>query len=232
MALPTTGPISMAQIQAEFGGPNYSLSTYYRGAGYTSANNTNVPASGLISLSNFRGAVKVVPGSRSFGVGTTSFTVPIYSQITFDLSAGGGGGGGPAASVNPPLGPGGTGGASYVSSAVAYGGTGGSNGHSLSVTGAPGAHGTATGGNQNITAGGAPGGGGGASYYGQASGGAGGYGARVIRTWYAGEAGAPVPGSVIGVVIGGGGAGAPPNYPGAGNYGGAGGNGYGSASWS
>lgn len=55
MTLPSTGPISFSAIQSEMGGANsISLSEYYRGA-YTSINNTGVPASGKISLSNLRG---------------------------------------------------------------------------------------------------------------------------------------------------------------------------------
>lgn len=56
MTLPASGPISFSDIQSEMGGQNpISLSEYYRGA-YTSANNTGVPTSGAIGLSNLRGA--------------------------------------------------------------------------------------------------------------------------------------------------------------------------------
>jgi hypothetical protein len=56
MTLPASGPISFSDIQSEMGGQNpISLSEYYRGA-YTSANNTGVPTSGTIDLSNLRGA--------------------------------------------------------------------------------------------------------------------------------------------------------------------------------
>lgn len=59
MALPPSGTITLTQIQAEFGGSNpISLSEYYRGGGLVTSNNTNVPTSGTISLSNFYGAVK------------------------------------------------------------------------------------------------------------------------------------------------------------------------------
>ena len=59
MALPTSGPISLQMIRDEFGGPTpVSLGNYYRGGGLVpnSAANANVPTSGPISLSNFRGA--------------------------------------------------------------------------------------------------------------------------------------------------------------------------------
>lgn len=59
MALPSSGPLTFAQIQAEFGGANpISLSEYYRGGAYVSTNNTNVPTSGVITVSNFYGAVQ------------------------------------------------------------------------------------------------------------------------------------------------------------------------------
>lgn len=59
MALPSSGSISFADIQAEFGGANpISLSEYYRGGSYVTSNNTSVPISGIIQLNNFYGAVK------------------------------------------------------------------------------------------------------------------------------------------------------------------------------
>ena len=54
MALPGSGTITIAQIAAEFGGDApHSLSEYYRGGSYTTSNNTNVPTSGAISLTDF-----------------------------------------------------------------------------------------------------------------------------------------------------------------------------------
>lgn len=59
MALPSSGPLSLAQIQGEFGGSNpISLSEYYRNGGLVTSNNTNVPTGGTISISNFYGAVR------------------------------------------------------------------------------------------------------------------------------------------------------------------------------
>jgi hypothetical protein len=59
MALPSSGQLTMAQIQTEFGGSNpASLSEYYRDGSYVTSNNTNVPTSGQISLNNFYGAQK------------------------------------------------------------------------------------------------------------------------------------------------------------------------------
>lgn len=61
MALPVSGPLSLANIQAEFGGSNpISLSEYYRGGAYVpnTANTATIPTSGPISISNFYGTQK------------------------------------------------------------------------------------------------------------------------------------------------------------------------------
>jgi hypothetical protein len=58
MTLPSSGTISISQIATEFGDDGtHSLSEYYRGGSYVTANNTNVPTSGAIALSDFYGAV-------------------------------------------------------------------------------------------------------------------------------------------------------------------------------
>ena len=47
MVLPTAyNPISLGQVQTEFTGTNpIGINEYYRGGGYTTQNNTNVPTS-------------------------------------------------------------------------------------------------------------------------------------------------------------------------------------------
>ena len=61
MTLPLTGPLSLGNIQTEFGGqPPTSLSEYYRNGPYTTSNNTGIPTSGAISMSQFRGAVRAL----------------------------------------------------------------------------------------------------------------------------------------------------------------------------
>ena len=68
MALPTSGSLSLAQIQTEFGGDNpIQITEYYRGGAYTTTNNTNVPTSGQISVGQFYGAQRltVIPASGS-----------------------------------------------------------------------------------------------------------------------------------------------------------------------
>lgn len=64
MPLPTTGAISLAQVQAEFGGANpITITEYYRNNVLVKdiTENANVPGSGGISLSNFRGASYTEP---------------------------------------------------------------------------------------------------------------------------------------------------------------------------
>ena len=69
MALQSSGLIRLSQIQTEFGGSNpISLSEYYRGGAYTTTNNTGVPTSGSISLSNFYGTV----GEFSFTISSNT----------------------------------------------------------------------------------------------------------------------------------------------------------------
>ena len=59
MAIQSSGVITLQDIEDEFGGTGaISLSEYYRNGSYVSANNTSVPTSGAISLSNFYGAVR------------------------------------------------------------------------------------------------------------------------------------------------------------------------------
>lgn len=58
MALPSSGTISLNDIQTEFGGTNpISISEYYRGGSFMSDNNSNVPTSGTIDLADFHGSV-------------------------------------------------------------------------------------------------------------------------------------------------------------------------------
>lgn len=66
MALPTSGALTLADIQTEFGGSNpISLSEYYAGGSYvaagTSGTNGAIPSSGTISISNFYGTSAYIP---------------------------------------------------------------------------------------------------------------------------------------------------------------------------
>jgi len=60
MAIPSSGPLTLSDIQTEFGGSNpISLSEYYAGGSYVPAGTTGtygaVPSSGEISIRNFYG---------------------------------------------------------------------------------------------------------------------------------------------------------------------------------
>jgi hypothetical protein len=84
MVLPTSGPLSLNDIQGEFGGTNpISLSEYYAGGAFvpagTSGTNGPVPSSGTISISNFYGTSNVVISvtgqfisAFNFGAGATA----------------------------------------------------------------------------------------------------------------------------------------------------------------
>ena len=65
MPLPSSGPLSLNDIQTEFGGTNpISLSEYYAGGANVPAGTTGtfgaVPSSGAISIRNFYGTSKIV----------------------------------------------------------------------------------------------------------------------------------------------------------------------------
>jgi hypothetical protein len=61
MVLPSSGLISLLDIQNEFGGTNpIGINEYYRNGGLVPGNNTNVPTSGIISLADFYGAVNEI----------------------------------------------------------------------------------------------------------------------------------------------------------------------------
>ena len=56
MALQGSGTISLSDIQTEFGGSNpIGMDEYYRNGAYVTSNNTGVPTSGAISISQFYG---------------------------------------------------------------------------------------------------------------------------------------------------------------------------------
>jgi hypothetical protein len=61
MPLPSSGPLSLTDLQTEFGGSSpLSLSMYYKGGAYVLDTDyaPNVPTSGQISISDFYGARK------------------------------------------------------------------------------------------------------------------------------------------------------------------------------
>lgn len=99
MALPSSGPLSLNDIQTEFGGTNpIGLNEYYAGGGLvpagTSGTNGPVPSSGAISIFNFYGTTAVQPfGDAQYTVaGTYTFIVPTGITSISAVCVGGGGG--------------------------------------------------------------------------------------------------------------------------------------------
>jgi hypothetical protein len=100
MTLPSSGPISLLDIQAEFGGPAspISLGNYYKNGAYVTTTSfaPNVPTSGPIALSNFYDARKLSLYTFTYTSNAT-LTLPgsfAGSLIINSLLGGGGGGGG------------------------------------------------------------------------------------------------------------------------------------------
>ena len=61
MACPSSGQIEISDIVDEFGGSApHALTEYYRNGGSVPGNNTNVPTSGQISLTQFYSAVNEI----------------------------------------------------------------------------------------------------------------------------------------------------------------------------
>jgi hypothetical protein len=102
MALPSSGPLSLSDIQAEFGGTNpISISEYYKGGAFVLTTDfaPNVPTSGTINISDFYGARKTTLTTLTFSTaGDNLFVVPatvVGNLQIVTMTGGGGGGGGP-----------------------------------------------------------------------------------------------------------------------------------------
>lgn len=77
MTLPSSGAISINSLVGEYGGSApHSLSEYYRGGGLVAnhANNSSVPTSGTISLSNFYGQSNTPPYDNTYVINGASGT--------------------------------------------------------------------------------------------------------------------------------------------------------------
>lgn len=101
MALPSSGTITLNDIQAEFGGPDpVVLSNYYKGGAYVKTTDfaPRVPSSGRIRLSDFYGARVTTLTTLSFTTaGDNIFVLPstfVGSIYVNSITGGGGGGGG------------------------------------------------------------------------------------------------------------------------------------------
>ena len=102
MALPADGPISLWDIQQEFGGAAPTrLGEYYRGGQYVLLTDyaPNVPTSGPISITDFYGAKRTSLTTVTFNTAGDNFIVlpDTFSGILniVSMTGGGGGGGGP-----------------------------------------------------------------------------------------------------------------------------------------
>ena len=100
MPLPSSGPLSLNDIQTEFGGTNpIGLNEYYAGganvpAGTTGTNGA-VPSSGTISIFNFYGTAKAIRGCATYTTaGTYTWVAPSSGVTSVSVVAIGGGGGG------------------------------------------------------------------------------------------------------------------------------------------
>lgn len=97
MTLPSSGPLSLQAINAEFSlGTN--LQSYQGVTWYTNSAGTGTFSSGALSMNAFYGKRKtspVTPGSQTISAtGNTNFTVPTYSSMTITIYGAAGGGGG------------------------------------------------------------------------------------------------------------------------------------------
>ena len=82
MAIPSSGPISLDDLQTEFGGINpISITEYYRGGAYVANNATNsgVPLSGAISLGDFYGAAASQSRTTTTTWNTTTSWIDYYT---------------------------------------------------------------------------------------------------------------------------------------------------------
>lgn len=195
MTLPNFGvPLSLLQIDTEFGyGTNLGA---YLGQRWYKDNAATGVFSAPISIFDFYSTRKtspVTPGSASYGVGSYSFTVPLYSIMNVTIRAGAGGGGGGSGNQ----GSGGPGSAGQNTSWGAYQAFAGGAGAAGGQGGQGGAAGAGSDGSP------AGGGGGGAGFQG-AAGGPGGAGGKVPLTLYNPVPGNPAPyGPAVGAVVSG-----------------------------
>jgi hypothetical protein len=94
MALPSSGTLTLNDIQNEFGGSNpIGLSEYYRGGAYVpnSPLTTTIPTSGTIAVSNFYGTSKRIQVASTITAPTTDYNVytnrsPFYISGITDLT--------------------------------------------------------------------------------------------------------------------------------------------------
>ena len=78
MSLPVSGPISLLNLQEEFGGTNpIAINEYYRGGAYVSSALAEVPVSGQIDLNTFYGInTNMLNGARLTKLNLGWYNVP------------------------------------------------------------------------------------------------------------------------------------------------------------
>lgn len=96
MALQTSGAISLSELATEFGGTApHAMSEYYRDAGLVPGNNTGVPTSGAVALTDFYGSVaalvldvssnqtayNVLTAATAAGYNASTDTTPIIVNV-------------------------------------------------------------------------------------------------------------------------------------------------------
>jgi len=91
MAIPSSGPISLTDVQTEFGGANpIGINEYYAGGAYvpagTSGTNGAVPTSGQIALSNFYGTANIIPYFLAFRQNTS---YEVFNTVNTNLLSSG-----------------------------------------------------------------------------------------------------------------------------------------------
>jgi len=104
MALQGSGAISLLNLATEFGGTApHSMSEYYRGGGLVSSNNTSVPTSGAISLTDFYNATaalvlditgnaneyNILTAATAAGYNAATDTTPIIVNVLAGATVGG-----------------------------------------------------------------------------------------------------------------------------------------------
>ena len=110
MALQSSGAISLANIQTEFGGSNpIGMSEYYRGGANVTSNNTSVPASGAIDMADFYGTSNLQSWETTdvFGDGSGKFLYRLNNTLNestgaFNAMVKFAGSGNPAYTTNTP----------------------------------------------------------------------------------------------------------------------------------
>lgn len=116
MTTPATGPISLLDLQNEFGGvAPISFDEYYRGGAFVNSLVSGVPASGTLDLNAYRGKQKIIGGNSGILTSGTAYTLPITSGTSINvlvIGGGGGGGGGSGRTFNSGYYTGGGGGGS------------------------------------------------------------------------------------------------------------------------